>query len=142
MLAKRIGQGARRFATQAAEAGGKASGSRRMLGLVGFGSLCAGTFGLGAWQTARYFEKFELTEKRCEELDDEPVALWDLVGTLTGQLSATNVPSRRIVVNGRFAEGRDMLVGPRPPPKDFPRELLGSDTAGYLLISVFVDSDG
>jgi cytochrome oxidase assembly protein ShyY1 len=110
--------------------------------LIGFGSLCAGTFGLGVWQTKRYFEKFELTEQRCKELDKAPLNAWDLIGTLPKELNARDVPSRRVSLTGRFDNHRSVLVGPRPPPKDFPRELLGSDTAGYIVVSPFIDNDG
>ncbi|KAA0157268.1 hypothetical protein FNF29_00620 [Cafeteria roenbergensis] len=134
-----VGRGARGLATAAKAAGG---GAGRATGLAAFGSLCAATFGLGVWQTLRYFEKYEMTEKRVEQLEDEPVALWDLVGSLPAQLKSGDVPARRVTVSGKFDTDRTLLIGPRPPPKDFPREMMGADTAGFLVVTVFVDDDG
>ena len=45
------------------------------LGTLFFGSLCASTFGLGVWQSQRYFEKIDQVEQRKVELSADPVEL-------------------------------------------------------------------
>ena len=52
-----------------------AANAQKGLSLAGqafFGSLCVGTFGLGCWQTQRYFEKIHLVAERQEQLAMEP----------------------------------------------------------------------
>lgn len=44
-------------------------------GQIFFGSLCASTFGLGCWQSKRYFEKIEQVDQRNIQLQMTPVAL-------------------------------------------------------------------
>jgi len=41
-------------------------------GIAFFSSLCASTFGLGCWQSKRYFEKIDQVSKRNEELSMSP----------------------------------------------------------------------
>ena len=42
-------------------------------GIAFFSSLCASTFGLGCWQSQRYFEKIEMVESRNKEINMEPL---------------------------------------------------------------------
>ena len=77
------------------------------LGKAFFGSLCAGTFGLGCWQTQRFFEKQELVKKREYDLSLDPLPLSD-----NEDVSSL----RRRVVNGTFHHEKEVLVGPRGPP--------------------------
>ena len=76
-----------------------------MVGKAFFGSLCVGTFGLGAWQTKRYMEKVDLVEARERELIDAPVPL-----------SEQHDGFRRVLVRGTFDHSKYVLVGPRGPP--------------------------
>lgn len=78
------------------------------LGKAFFGSLCAGTFGLGCWQTQRFFEKQEKVKQREHDLSLPPISLAE---------SANDVTSlRQRVVNGTFQHEKEVLVGPRGPP--------------------------
>jgi cytochrome oxidase assembly protein ShyY1 len=74
------------------------------LGKAFFGSLCAGTFGLGCWQTQRFFEKQEQMEQREHDLalDPEP---------LTSDYNTSSL--RRKVVEGAYRHDKEVLVGPR-----------------------------
>jgi len=75
-------------------------------GIAFFGSLCVGTFGLGCWQTQRYFEKVDMVKKREEELAMEPK-----------EFSGFSEDSyRRTIVRGSFRHENEVLVGPRGPP--------------------------
>jgi hypothetical protein len=78
------------------------------LGKAFFGSLCAGTFGLGCWQTQRFFEKKELVKKNEHDLSLPPIPLSESGNDLTSL--------RRRLVNGTFQHNREILVGPRGPP--------------------------
>lgn len=69
-----------------------------------FGSLCAGTFGLGVWQTQRLLEKLQLVEQRDKELSMKPTT------------DVTTTSFRRILASGVFQHEREFLVGPRGPP--------------------------
>ena len=76
-------------------------------GKLFFGSLCAGTFGLGCWQLQRYTEKIELVKQREAELAMVPEPLDD------------TVPKglRRRLVDGQYLHQLEVLVGPRGPPQ-------------------------
>jgi hypothetical protein len=73
-------------------------------GLLFFGGLSAGTFGLGCWQTQRLFHKQVALESREQELAMEP----------TTDVSSTSF--RRLLVQGQFRHDDTILVGPRGPP--------------------------
>ena len=75
-------------------------------GKVFFGSLCAGTFGLGCWQTQRYFEKVVAVAQREKDLALPPEPLDD---TQPQGL-------RRRFVEGKYLHDLEVLVGPRGPP--------------------------
>ena len=77
------------------------------LGKAFFGSLTLGTFGLGCWQTQRFFEKQELVKQREHDLSLAPTLLSD-ANDLTSM--------RQRVVNGTFQHDKEILVGPRGPP--------------------------
>lgn len=98
-----------------------------------FGSLCAGTFGLGVWQTQRYFEKVELVAKREKEMNMPPITLEPHVTMSKSEymkLSNSNKQQkndtfeddregfRRVQISGTFRHEDEVLVGPRGPPKD------------------------
>lgn len=104
--------------------------------LLAFGGLSAGTFGLGVWQTVRYFDKYEMTERRRVELEAAPVDAVEALSTSGGA-------ARRVAARGRFDNSRVALLGPRPPPKDMPPEFAGRDVGGYVVVTpLAVDDEG
>ena len=107
------------------------SQTRKGLSLAGqafFGSLCAGTFGLGVWQTQRYFEKDKLVEQRANDLSQEPVCWDDLRRATTDDNRSSNF--RRIRLKGRFDHAHEFLVGPRGPPQGALPDKPGTSAAG------------
>ena len=84
-----------------------------LAGKVFFGSLCAGTFGLGCWQTQRLVEKQGLMGQRQEELAMDPVE-YDAATTTSETVNQKSF--RRFVLNGVFRHEHEFLVGPRGPP--------------------------
>ena len=74
-------------------------------GQVFFGSLCLGTFGLGCWQTGRYFEKVDEIQWRELELSTGPPE------PLRGDVRP-NVGTK-IRISGAFRHSDEILVGPR-----------------------------
>ena len=90
-----------------------------MAGKGFFGSLCAGTFGLGVWQTQRYFEKIDLVAEREQALVQPPLSQSDFLHSTTRTTTKTSNQSaafRRIRFHGRFRYDKECLVGPRGPP--------------------------
>jgi len=108
-----------------------------------FGSLCAGTFGLGCWQTSRLFEKQTLTEQRNADLAKEATAD-------TTALQKEHAGSfRRVLLKGTFNHNQEMLVGPRgPPPGALPdgpgtsAAGMSSSPQGYFVITPMTVQDG
>lgn len=107
------------------------------LGSIFFTSLCAITFGLGVWQTRRYFEKVEMMKKREEDLELPCLtfAEWlknkniSLDASYPGKLDVklpsgdTNLRGvksersyRLVSIRGTFSHEKQMLIGPRGPP--------------------------
>lgn len=84
-----------------------------------FGGLCLGTFGLGCWQTRRYFEKVEEIEKREQEIEiGDPEALADNVTNDDLLVGKNNVRiGKKVFVEGSFRYADEILVGPRGAPK-------------------------
>jgi hypothetical protein len=78
-------------------------------GKLFFGGLCVGTFGLGCWQTRRYFDKQRLVQQREDELKMDPLPLEGTTTTTAAQL-------QRRIVQGHFQHEKQLLVGPRGPP--------------------------
>ena len=106
-----------------------------LAGRAFFGSLCAGTFGLGAWQTQRYFEKVELVDKREEEMNMPPIALqphammskaefrkiYNIKPKEEGNSDEEDESMggfRRVYARGIFRHEDEVLIGPRGPPLD------------------------
>jgi len=99
-----------------------------------FGSLCAGTFGLGVWQTERYFGKVELVAKREEEMNMPPISLEPHAMMSKAEFmklsnkkdikqdiddtDAAVAGFRRVYTRGIFRHEHEALVGPRGPPLD------------------------
>jgi cytochrome oxidase assembly protein ShyY1 len=93
-------------------------------GIAFFGSLCAGTFGLGVWQTKRYSEKVEQLAKRDREMTLPPSQ--DVRSTVG-----------RIQVRGTFDHGKEFLVGPRGSPLHQSNGSLGVPQPGYFVWTPF-----
>lgn len=91
-----------------------------------FGSLCAGTFVLGCWQTQRLVEKQELMRQRNAELTMEPIQY----ASNRSRLSDKSNSFRRYIVNGKFHHEREFLVGPRGPPQGALPDAPGSSAKG------------
>lgn len=112
------------------------------LGKAFFGSLCAGTFGLGCWQTQRFFEKQELVAKREEDLALEPQSLDE----------ADNAGMGRKVVDGTYLHDKEVLVGLRGPPAGAMASSgpgsgrsqggMSSNPQGYLVITPLLRPNG
>jgi surfeit locus 1 family protein len=115
-------------------------------GKVFFGSLCAGTFGLGCWQTQRFFEKIDLIEKRKRDLECEPEELLEQDTTTP----ASNWRRKRVV--GTFRHGQEILVGPRGAPLGALEQMEGcprggvqgmaSGPQGYFVVTPMDRTDG
>ena len=85
-----------------------ASGRLSSMGTVAvFGSLCAGTFGLGCWQAIRYSEKVEMIEIREKELSMNASPL---------PLSSPSSSFQKYTVRGKFQHTNEVWIGPRGPP--------------------------
>ena len=117
--------------------------SQKSLSLAGkafFGSLCAGTFGLGVWQTQRYFEKQDLIQQRATDLAAPPTE-----NILEQQQQ--NGSFRRLQLQGRYLHSAEILVGPRgPPPGTLPdkpgssAQGMSSAPQGYFVLTPFIPS--
>lgn len=83
-------------------------------GKLFFSSLCASTFGLGCWQTQRYFEKIEQTEERNKIIAQEPIELEKGFNCS----SPNDREFQPILVHGKFRHEDEILIGPRGPPLD------------------------
>ncbi|KAL7518254.1 hypothetical protein ACHAWX_003101, partial [Stephanocyclus meneghinianus] len=90
-----------------------------------FTSLCAITFGLGIWQTQRYFDKVELVKKREEDLKRNPLNWDEWIDTQSkGAQNGSSLEDgagkmrtyRRVILQGKFQHHNQILVGPRGPP--------------------------
>lgn len=127
-------------------------------GIAFFGGLCIGTFGLGVWQTKRYFEKIELCELRKKEISMEPLKLMSSFVTSdddddTNNKNDTKNSFRRVCVEGKFLSNNNnnggvVLVGPRGPPLDSMSDKgalsgrsqggMGVSPQGYYVIAPFL----
>jgi len=149
-------------ATKATSNQGGEGGS--IAGKIFFTSLCIGTFGLGSWQTKRYFEKVEMTQKRENDLKMDPLSGLDAWrdttsssdqarNIKTGNTDAASAKSyRRVNLRGKFQHDRGILVGPRGPPPGALAESgpnsgrgggggMSSSAQGYWVITPFVVED-
>ena len=104
-----------------------------------FGTLCVGTFGLGVWQSRRFFEKQEMVKSREADLAMEPTS------HIPKDFKST---FRRIQLQGTFQHNKELLVGPRgPPPGALPdkpgssAQGMSSSPQGYFVLTPFVVDD-
>jgi len=112
-------------------------------GKVLFGSLCAGTFVLGVWQTQRYFEKENMVAAREEQRRMTPISSM----TQALQQHAHGLePYRRWQLKGSFYHQGEILVGPRGIPpgvlaKKAPQGVMGDSNTtgpqGYFVVTPF-----
>lgn len=119
-------------ASQALSNGGKAL----------FGSLCAGTFVLGCWQTQRYYEKQDLIVAREEQMHMDPLTSLSQAARIS-----KNEPYRRWQVSGTFHHKGEILIGPRGlppgalPKKSKPQGIMGDSNTtgpqGYFVVTPF-----
>jgi cytochrome oxidase assembly protein ShyY1 len=119
-----------------------------------FGSLCAGTFGLGVWQTQRYYEKIEMMENRNKQLlapvidvNDQLQQISDTHNTAISAVTAnrearmTWAPYQRYRLRGRLDHSHAVLVGPRGPPPGALYHPSGSTApqgTGYMLLTPLI----
>jgi len=109
---------------------------RRVAGGALFGGLVCGTFGLGVWQTKRYYWKVGLIEERRRALAVEP-------RRATVLEAAQRRNFERSIVRGRFKE-EQVEVGPRPPPPGLvkPAQGMATGPVGYEVVAPFLDEHG
>lgn len=97
-----------------------------------FGSLCAGTFGLGVWQIERFFEKIRQMDDREAQLAMEPTtALSYDKSSPSSHSSDDQQLYRRRLLHGVWRHDREVLVGPRgaPPGVQMPLQGLSAKQA-------------
>jgi cytochrome oxidase assembly protein ShyY1 len=88
-----------------------------------FGSLCAGTFVLGCWQTQRLVEKQQLMKERTKQLAMEPMPYNE-------KHPFKEDSFQRLVIRGQFLHEHECLVGPRGPPPGALPDAPGSSAQG------------
>ena len=126
------------------------------VGKIFFPSLCLLTFGLGSWQTKRYFEKVDMVKKREDDLELDPLSSfndWQLLQK-NSKDTATDAKSksyRRVNLQGKYQHDKQILVGPRGPPPGALAESgpnsgrsgggMSSSTQGYWVITPLVITD-
>ena len=110
---------------------------RQAVGGAVFGGLVLGTFGLGVWQTKRFFWKTDVIEdrKRALEVDAQRRSVED----------AREQPTyERSILRGSFVASKQVLVGPRSPPPGLVEKAqgMGRGPIGYEVVTKFVDETG
>lgn len=114
-----------------------------MAGQAFFGGLCTGTFGLGCWQTRRYFEKVDEIKRREVELavgDPEPLEPY-------ADANNTNI-GKKVIIEGSFRHQDEVVIGPRGAPKsaNFKKgrqaQGMATNPQGYFLVTPFERLDG
>lgn len=129
------------------------------IGKVFFSSLCVFTFGLGSWQTMRYFDKVQMVKKREDDLQLDPFSSFDdwRLNTLDTTIALkTEFKSalktyRRVYLHGEFQHQHEILIGPRGPPPGALAESgpnsgrgggggMSSSAQGYLVVTPFLVS--
>lgn len=136
---------------------GKSQQGLNLAGQIFFGSLCAGTFGLGCWQVQRYLEKVELMTHRENDLAREPLQVHSFDRDLLRFNNNNNKSDdaifqkddyRLLKLQGRFDHSREFLVGPRRAPAGAFMDQPGSSGAGlsaapqgYYVVTPFVLTD-
>lgn len=138
---------------------GEEGGGGGLLGKLFFSSLCVLTFGLGSWQTKRYFEKVEMVHKREDDLGMDPLPTFDDWSSLKNTIDTTKTDGsaleksyRRVHLHGEYQHQHEILIGPRGPPPGALAESgpnsgrgggggMSSSAQGYLVVTPFVVSN-
>jgi len=126
------------------------------VGKIFFPSLCLLTFGLGSWQTKRYFEKVDMVKKREDDLELDPLSSfsdWQLLqnNSKDTDTDAKSKSYRRVNLQGKYQHDKQILIGPRGPPPGALAESgpnsgrsgggMSSSTQGYWVITPLVITD-
>ena len=152
----------RRLSTAQASLPKAATKAKRQPNYVGaavFGTLVVGTFGLGTWQTDRYFWKEKLIEQRSKLLAADPIDLLTRLQTLmaeqgktlttnTNPIDSPALHYTRIMVKGVFDHANEITIGPRAPPKQehgggMNIGEVGGESDGYFVVTpLILDNNG
>jgi surfeit locus 1 family protein len=113
------------------------------LGLFVFGGIVCATGSLGVWQLKRYKWKSELVAKRRMSLDAPATQLSKLPTT---DEEVQKWQYKPISVEGVFDHSREILVGPRSPPKERTGGMgladVKGETAGFYVVTPLVIGKG
>ena len=131
---------------------------RNYVGAAVFGTLVVGTFGLGTWQTNRYFWKEELIQQRKQTLSDNPVdlitRLQELLASagvafdLSNPVDHSDLHYTRISARGVFDHSNEICIGPRVPPKQEHAASgmniaeVGGESHGYFVVTPLILDNG
>ena len=132
--------------------GAAVSKSSNALGIAFFGSIVATAFGLGVWQTKRYFWKIDLIEETLERYNKDmgkggaPVPLDVLLGSYAGLAQhVTGMQGQKMVLKGNFDHSREVLLGPRAAPPGLvttAAQGMATNPMGYYLLTPFTLQEG
>ena len=148
---KRGAVSTRRWASSST-AGAAASKSTNALGIAFFGSIVATAFGLGVWQTKRYFWKIDLIEETLERYNQDmgkggqAIPLNVLQGSYAELCShVTSMQGQKMALRGSFDHSREVLLGPRAAPPGLvttAAQGMATNPMGYYLLTPFTLADG
>ena len=135
-------------ASQQNAAGGAAeSGSGTdVAGIVVFGSICLGTFGLGCWQVQRYNWKVDLLKTAKERYEMEAQVLPERKlsqGELYEYLQ--DISGQRLALTGSFDHSNEVRIGPRAAPPGLVTDAaqgMATNPQGYFIVTPFVTKAG
>ena len=144
-MMKRSGQ---RSSTSSSESASSAvKNSSNTLGVVFFGSIVATAFGLGCWQTKRYFWKIDLIEETRKKYNEDMGKGGDIVSTniLSGTYAdlaqyVLSMDGKKISLIGEFDHSREVLLGPRAAPPGLvtaAAQGMATNPQGYYLLTPF-----
>jgi surfeit locus 1 family protein len=131
---------------------------RNYVGAAVFGTLVVGTFGLGVWQTNRYYWKDELIQQREASLAADPVDLLTKLKQLleekgvvpfvhsTNPVDTEALHYTRISARGVFDHSNEIFIGPRVPPKQehgggMNIAEVGGESSGYFVVTPLILED-
>lgn len=125
----------------------KVSGSGTdVAGIIVFGSICAGTFGLGCWQVQRYNWKVDLLKiaKERYEMDAQVLPERKLSqGDLYEYLQ--DISGQRVALTGSFDHSNEVRIGPRAAPPGLVTDAaqgMATNPQGYFIITPFITKGG
>ena len=128
---------------------------KNYLGAAVFGSLVLGTFGLGTWQTNRYYWKDELIQLRQKSLSANYIDLQGRLQTIVSTpIDANNNPTdteelhyTKVSARGEFDHSNEICIGPRVPPKQehgggMNISEVGGESSGFFVITPLILENG